>query len=138
MEVRDASKYRGDNNVVTSPSMYRMFTSVLGSERTIVMKASHSCHDHSKRSSVRLQYTKQSLARRLHCINCIKENHLMPWYLISVLINYYKIDMFFYVKKPTYINSSKQCLTSLNKKYVQLFTFVKCVEWLHLCKWAIK
>ncbi|KAH3840233.1 hypothetical protein DPMN_113680 [Dreissena polymorpha] len=24
MEVRDASKYRGDNNVVTSPSMYRM------------------------------------------------------------------------------------------------------------------
>jgi len=69
------------------------FTSVLGSERTIVMKASHSCHDHSKRSSLRLQYTKQSLARRLHCINCIKEN-----------------------------------LTSLDKKYVQMFTFVKCVE----------
>ncbi|KAH3842320.1 hypothetical protein DPMN_115817 [Dreissena polymorpha] len=54
------------------------FTSVLGSERTIVMKASHSCHDHSKRSSVRLQYTKQSLERRLHGINCIKENHLTP------------------------------------------------------------
>ncbi|KAH3806390.1 hypothetical protein DPMN_134711 [Dreissena polymorpha] len=29
MEVRDASKYRGDNNVVTSPSMYRMSDSGL-------------------------------------------------------------------------------------------------------------
>ncbi|KAH3814779.1 hypothetical protein DPMN_143290 [Dreissena polymorpha] len=28
MEVRDASKYRGDNNVVTSPSMYRMTTTL--------------------------------------------------------------------------------------------------------------
>jgi len=74
---------------------YITFTSVLGSERTIVMKASHSCHDHSKRSSLRLQNTKQSLARRLHCIHCIKENHLIPWYLLSVLINYYKIEMFF-------------------------------------------